>query len=98
MATTANRQDFINRTRRLAAAFIQASDTFSALAAELNYTDLALAAEEGGLSADDFLTMNTDLTPEKLLAFYQVLGELLAPLTVEQKKVIYAVKGSSQNI
>jgi len=94
MATTANRQDFINRTRRLAAAFISASDTFNALAAELTYLDLALAAEEGGLSVDDFLTMNNDLTPEKLLAFYAVLGALLAPLTVEQKKVIYAVKAA----
>src|SRR3954447_6338343 len=98
MATTQNRQDFISRTRRLAAAFITASDTFSALAAELNYTDLALTAEEGGLSVDDFVMLNADLTPEKLLAFYAVLGALLAPLTVEQKKVIYAVKGSSQNI
>lgn len=97
MATTANRQDFINRTRRLAAAFISASDTFNALAAELTYLDLSLAAEEGGLSLDDFLTQNNDLTPEKLLTFYTVLG-LLAPLTVEQKKVIYAVKGSSLTI
>jgi hypothetical protein len=98
MATNQNRQDFINRTRALAAAFVKASDTFSALAAELNYTDLALTAEEGGLSADDFLTQNIDLTPEKLLGFYAVLGELLAPLTVEQKKVIYAVKGNSMTI
>jgi hypothetical protein len=98
MATTQNRQDFISRTRRLAADFIRASDTFNALAAELTYLDLALAAEVGGLSVDDFLTLNADLTPEKLLAFYAVLGALLAPLTVEQKKVIYAAKGSSQNI
>ena len=98
MATTQNRQDFINRTRRLAAAFVSASDTFSALAAELNYTDLALPAEEGGLSAEDFDRYNNDLTPEKLLGFYAVLGALLAPLTVEQKKVIYAVKGSSSSI
>src|SRR6478672_1482803 len=98
MATTANRQDFINRTRRLAADFIKASDAFNALAAELTYLDLALPADQGGLSADDFLTMNNDLTPEKLLAFYAVLGALLEPLTVEQKKVIYAVKGSSMTI
>jgi hypothetical protein len=98
MATTPTRQDFINRTRALAAAFVKASDTFSALAAELTYTDLALAAEAGGLSVEDFTQMHPDLTPEKLLAFYSVLQALLAPLTVEQKKVIYAVKGSSMTI
>jgi len=95
VATTANRQDFINHARRLAADFIKASDTFNALAAELTYTGLALTAEEGGLSVDDFVMLNADLTTKKLLGFYAVLGELLAPLTVEQKKVIYAVKGSS---
>jgi hypothetical protein len=98
MATTANRQDFINRARRLAADFIKASDTFNALAAELTYTGLAQPSEEGGLTADDFVMLNADLTPEQLLGFFQTMQALLEPLTVEQKKVIYAVKGSSQNI
>ena len=98
MATTQNRQDFISRARRLAADFIKSSDTFNALAAELNYTGLALPAEQGGLSADDFAGINGDLTPEQLLGFFATMQALLEPLTVEQKKVIYATKGSSQNI
>ena len=98
MATTANRQDFINRARRLAADFIKASDTFNALAAELAYTDLALPPEDGGLSVEDFIGLNADLIPAQLLGFFATMQALLEPLTVEQKKVIYAVKGSSMTI
>jgi hypothetical protein len=98
MATTANRQDFINRARRLAADFIKASDGFNALAAELTYTGLAQPADQGGLAADDFVMLNADLTPEQLLGFFATMQALLEPLTVEQKKIIYATKGSSQNI
>ena len=96
--TTANRQDFIARTRRLALAFVQASDTFKALAAELLYTPYALPADQGGLSADDFALNNADLTVEQLLAFYQTMEILLSPLTDDQKRVIYAVKGGGSGI
>jgi hypothetical protein len=95
---SANRQYFISRARRLAADFIKASDTFNSLAAELNYTGLTLPADQGGLSADDFAGINADLTPEQLLGFFATMQALLEPLTVEHKKIIYAVKGSSQNI
>ena len=98
MATTANRQDFISRARRLAADFIKASDTFNALAAEINYTGLASPPDQGGLTAEHFAGINSDLTPEQLLGFFATMQALLEPLTVEPKKVIDATKGSSQNI
>lgn len=92
------REDFINRTRRLSAAFIKASDAFNALVAELTYLDLALPAEEGGLGPDDFQGMNSDITREDILTFYSTMQSLLEPLTVEQKKVIYRVKGSDSMV
>src|SRR4030095_3688678 len=98
MATTANRQDFISRARRLAADFIKASDTFNALAAELKYTGRSLRADQGGLTPDDFVSLNADLTPEQLLGFFATMQALLEPLTVEQKKVIYATQGCSMTI
>src|SRR4051794_15719008 len=67
----------------------EASDGFNALAAELTYTDLVLSPEDGGLTADDFVMLNADLTPAQLLGFFAVMQALLEPLTVEQKKIIY---------
>jgi hypothetical protein len=64
----------------------------------LNYTGLALPADQGGLTAEDFAGINSDLTPEQLLGLFATMQALLEPLTVEQKKVIYAVMGSSHNI
>jgi hypothetical protein len=72
--------------------------TFNALAAELVYTNLNDLPEAGGLTEEDFIGLNADLTPAQLLGFFTTMQALLEPLTVEQKKVIYAVKGSSQNI
>ena len=86
IAHPATRQDFINRARRLAADFIKASDGFNALAAELNYIDLSLPSDQGGLTVDDFVTLNADLTPEQFLGFFATMQALLEPLTVEQKK------------
>jgi hypothetical protein len=98
VATTANRQDFINRTRLLASAFIKASDTFYSLAGELKYSPMTLPIEEGGLSAADFVLQNSDLTAEQLLGFFATMQALLEPLTDEQRRLIYAVKGSSTAI
>ena len=44
------------------------------------------------------MTLNADLTPEQLLGFFATMQALLEPLTVEQKKIIYATKGSSMTI
>jgi hypothetical protein len=64
MATTANRQNFISRARPLAADLIKASDTFNSQAAELNYIGLSLPPDQGGLTAEDFARINSNLTPE----------------------------------
>lgn len=98
MATTANRQEFIRRTRALAADFVKASDTFNALAAELVYTHLAEDPNIGGLTPDDFIGVNADLTAGHIINFYATMQALLAPLTTEQRETIYAVKGSSNII
>ena len=98
MATTANRQDFIARTRSVAALFIKASDAFGNLGNEMAYSDVGLPTDEGGLGPDDFFGVNADLTADDILLFYGTLAALLGTLTPEQKKVIYATKGSSQNI
>ena len=44
------------------------------------------------------MALKADLTPEQLLGFFATMQALLEPLTVGQKKVIYAVKGSSMTI
>ena len=98
MATTANRQNFIARSRRLAADFVKASDAFNALASELTYTHLAEDPASGGLTEEDFIRGNADLTPGHILSFFSTMQALLAPLTVEQKEIIYAVKGSGSDI
>lgn len=91
---SATKTDFINRVRRLAATYIQASDAFANLVSELTYSGYA----EGNLTAADFEGINADITPEQVLLFFATLEELLSPLTPEQKKVIYALKASSQHI
>jgi len=91
------KSDFISLSRGLATSFVAASDTFNAYAARLNYSGFAALPEEGGLTnsdaengiAGDFIGENADLTREDVLAFYQTLGVLLAPLTDEQKRSIY---------
>lgn len=83
--------DYINRMRRLASAFIAASDTFNAMMSEQTYAGYTFAAE-------DFAGANGDVTPEQFNLFISTMQSLLAPLTVEQKQAIYAVKASSQNI
>lgn len=98
MTTSPNRIEFITRVRRLAAAFIQATDTFANLSAEMTYSNYDEAPELGGLTADDFVGINADLTPEQVLLFFQTMAALLGPLTVEQKKVFYALKASAQHI
>lgn len=97
MATTANRQDFINRARRLAADFIKASNDFNALAAEVVYTHLLEDPSVGGLTVDDFVGQNDDITPGQLVTFFSTMQALLAPLTVEEREAIYAVKSSGSN-
>jgi hypothetical protein len=82
IAHPATRQDFINRARRLAADFIKASDGFNMLAAELTYTNLAQLSDQCGLTADDFVMLNVDLTLEQLLGFFATMQVLLEPLTV----------------
>jgi len=84
-----NKRDYINKMRRLAAAFIVAGDAFGNAQSERFY-----AAYE--FTADDFA--GSDITVEQFDTFVTTMQGLLGSLTPEQKQAIYAVKGSSQNI
>lgn len=84
-----NKRDFINRIRRLAAAFILSGDAFGNAMSEMNYAGYTF-------TADDFA--GTDITAEQFNTFIETLGGLLGALTPEQKQAIYAVKGSSSTI
>jgi hypothetical protein len=89
----ANHQDFITRTRQLARDFIAASDRFGALSNELTFGQLSAEPAEGGLDdASDFVGANNDITRDEVLAFYVVLGGLLAGLTDDDRRAIYAVR------
>ena len=50
------------------------------------------------MTADNFVALNADLVPEQLMGFFATMQALLEPPTVEQKKIIYATKGSSMTI
>lgn len=84
-----NKREFINRMRRLAAAFIVSADAFANAQTESNYAGYTF-------TEDDFA--GSDITVEQFATFVETLGVLLGGLTVEQKQAIYAVKGSSLNI
>lgn len=84
-----NKIDYINKMRRLAAAFILSADAFANAQTERAYAGYEFLAE-------DFA--GSGITVEQFDTFVATLAGLLGGLTVEQKQAIYAVKGSSQNI
>jgi hypothetical protein len=84
-----NKREYINRMRRLAAAFIVSADAFANAQTESVYAGYAF-------TEDDFA--GSDITVEQFHTFVDTLAGLLGGLTVEQKQAIYAVKGSSMNI
>lgn len=93
-----NRTEWITRSRRLAKAFIQASDAFNALYSELEMTGALMQPEEGGLKPEDFVGEHADIDRDALLAFYWTMGQLLGPLTPEQKRSIYRVQAATQGL
>ncbi len=70
--TTQSRQVFITKSRHLADQLIKVFDSFNALVAEADISQLMLPAEYGGLG--------------------DVVGHILQPLTMEQKRIIYTVR------
>lgn len=90
----------ISSTRDLASQLISIVDQYTANAGHIQYSGVADAAEDGGLSngdpkdpdkPGDFGDDNAGLTREDILTFYATMAELLAPLTKEQKAAIYRV-------
>ena len=93
----------ISQARDLASRTIKVSDDFAALYTEFTLTGLLDATEDGGLGPDDFSASgaalmsgdNTGLTREDIVAFFQVMGAILGPLTDEQKRIIYRIRSAS---
>ena len=81
----------IARTRDLATQFIQAADFYTSLASRFAYGGFAAELSNGDGENDpgDFINEDSGLTVEDMMAFYQTMGELLAPLTPDQKKAIH---------
>ncbi len=90
--TTQTRQAFIAKSRQLADQLIKVSDAFNALYAEAEISGLLLPPEYGGLGGEDFVGAYADLDADTLRSFYNVVGGILQPLTLEQKKTIYHVR------
>lgn len=82
---------FVDSSRDLARAFIAASDRFAAQAAEWQH---ATASDPDELTPQGELVNLEDnpILAAQLAAFYQTLGKLLAPLTDDDKRAIYALK------
>lgn len=84
------KKSFVDDTRQLARAFVDASDRFNAKVAEWQYST---ATEPDELTPAGEL-VNLEDNPNlaaQVQAFYEALGGLLAPLSDDDKKAIYAL-------
>lgn len=84
------KKSFVDDTRQLARAFVEASDRFNAKAAEWQYSTATEPDELTPQSELVNLVDNPNLAAQ-VQAFYEALGGLLAPLSDDDKKAIYAL-------
>lgn len=81
-------KDFVQQTRDLARQFVAASDRANALGAQYAHSGEAdeLTPQSELVNLDD-----APILAAQVQAFYEALGGLLAPLSDDDKKAIYAL-------
>lgn len=84
-----DKTSFIRRTQAVAENFVAAVNEVYALTELLGPGGFGDQPADGGLDTPDFT--GTPLDRDKVLAFFQTMGALLAPLTTERKRTIYDV-------